>query len=89
MRPSMEEIVMGAIDEGLLEEEGIDEGMLAVHEFMAEAGLDPENPDVYTAVIATISMIAAHTYTGGDPVTAMEAVGRFACRAYQEIIARG
>lgn len=86
---TMDQAVKLADKDELLEGDAVVEGMLAVHEYLGDSGLNPEDPQVYAAVIATIRMIAGHAVNGGDPVGAMEAVSRFALRGYRDIKARG
>lgn len=89
MQKNIDDIAAEAIADGLLDDDAITEGMLALHQYFRDAGLDPEDPDIYHATVACISIIASFTARDGDFLHAMEAVGRFALRAYADIKARG
>lgn len=89
MQTTIDQAVKLADDQELLDGDAVVQGLLAIHEYLGDSDLNPEDPQVYAAVVTTIRMIAGHVVNGGDPLGAMEALSRFALRGYRDIKARG
>jgi hypothetical protein len=84
----MQDLINTLEAEGLLDTPEVQAGMLSLHEFMGDSGFDPESPEVYQAMLTTLSLVTSLAGMVG-PVLALEWTGRFALRAYRDIQNRG